>query len=93
MEIRAELTSPARSPEPVPVETALARYAEAYQRLYQRTPRDLRAIDERWVIVNGARMGLTELDYLTRRLHEEYEKTLAEKRSIVNRLLKWFKNS
>jgi hypothetical protein len=66
-------------------------YAQAYQRLYKRLPRDLRALDNNWVVVNGARMRVAELEYLTRQLQQEYDQSLAQRRSVVNRLLKWFK--
>ncbi len=66
-------------------------YAEAYQKLYNRRPSDLRALDNNWVIVNGARMRVTELEYLTHRLHQEYSQTRASRKSVINRLIKWFK--
>ncbi|MEL7435104.1 MAG: hypothetical protein AAFN11_14250 [Chloroflexota bacterium] len=47
---------------------AMHRYAEAYEKLYNRRPRDLRAVDDNWVIVNGARMPVTELELLTHQL-------------------------
>ena len=72
-------------------EQAMFDYGQAYQRLYNRPPRDLHALDHEWVIVNGARMHAIELEYLTRQLQLEYRQGLAQKRSIVNRLLKWFK--
>lgn len=67
------------------------RYAEAYQKLYNRRPRDLRAVDDDWVIVNGARMRLTELEHLTNQLQMEYKQTEDNKRHVVARLIKWFK--
>lgn len=72
-------------------ETVMSHYAEAYQKLYHRVPRDLRALDNDWVIVNGARMRVTELEYLTQQLQLEYRQGLAQKRSILDRLIKWFK--
>ena len=74
----------------VTAEHAMHHYAEAYQRLYNRKPRDLRAIDSHWVIVNGARMRANELEYLTRQLQLEYDQSQAAKRNVVKRLLKWF---
>ncbi|MGJ3238187.1 MAG: hypothetical protein ACFE0Q_05725 [Anaerolineae bacterium] len=67
------------------------RYAEAYEKLYNRRPRDLRAVDDDWVIVNGARMRLAELEHLTRQLQLEYQQTLNNKRNLVSKLIKWFK--
>jgi len=72
-------------------EKAMIHYAEAYQKLYKRMPKDLRALDNHWVIVNGARMRVTELEYLTRQLQQEYSQSLAARKNLVNRLLKWFK--
>lgn len=72
-------------------ERALTGYAEAYRKLYNRQPRDLRAVDNDWVIVNGARMRVNELEYLTRQLQQEYTQGLEKKKSMVLRLLNWFK--
>ena len=71
--------------------TVMYRYAEAYQKLYNRRPRDLRAVDDDWVIVNGARMRLTELEHLTNQLQMEYKQTVDNRRNVVSRLIKWFK--
>lgn len=67
------------------------RYAEAYEKLYNRRPRDLRAVDDDWVIVNGARMRSAELDHLTKQLQMEYSQTLSNKRNMIGKLIKWFK--
>ena len=75
----------------ISAERALMGYAEAYHKLYNRQPRDLRAVDNEWVIVNGARMRAIELEYLTRQLQQEYSQGLEQKKSMVLRLLKWFK--
>ncbi|GAB4524646.1 MAG: hypothetical protein OHK0046_39640 [Anaerolineae bacterium] len=72
-------------------EKVIAHYIEAYQKLYNRTPRELQILDNDWVIVNGARMRLSELEYLTVQLQHEYKQGLSERRSLVNRLVKWFK--
>lgn len=72
-------------------EILMHNYAEAYEKLYNRRPRDLRAVDGDWVIVNGARMRLGELEHLTKQLQLEYKQTLANKRNVVSRLIKWFK--
>lgn len=71
--------------------TVMYRYAEAYEKLYNRRPRDLRALDDNWVIVNGARMRLTELDHLTKQLQMEYKQSLSNRRNMVSKLIKWFK--
>ena len=72
-------------------ENVMHNYAVAYEKLYNRRPRDLRAVDNDWVIVNGARMQISELEHLTRQLQLEYRQTLGNRRNIVSRLVKWFK--
>lgn len=73
-------------------EQAMTHYTEAYQKLYNRVPKDLRIIDHEWVVVNGARMRVAELEYLTNQLQQEYSQGLAQKRNVVLRLLNWLKN-
>jgi hypothetical protein len=75
----------------ISAERALMGYAEAYHKLYNRTPKDLRAVDSDWVIVNGARMRVNELEYLTQQLQQEYTQGVVQKKSLVLRLLNWFK--
>jgi hypothetical protein len=72
-------------------EILMRNYAEAYEKLYNRRPRDLRAVDGDWVVVNGARMRLNELEHLTKQLQLEYKQSLDNRRSVVSRLIKWFK--
>lgn len=72
-------------------ETVAVNYTEAYRKLYKRIPKDLRVIDHEWVVVNGARMRVTELEYLTRQLQQEYNQGLDERRTMVMRLVRWFK--
>jgi hypothetical protein len=72
-------------------EKVMMHYTEAYQKLYNRPPKDLRALDDDWVIVNGARMRVSELDYLAKQLHLEYRQGIADRRTLVSRLITWFK--
>jgi hypothetical protein len=72
-------------------EKAMLGYADAYQKLYKRMPRDLRAVDANWVIVNGARIQASELEFLTTRLRQEYAQAQEQKRGMLNKLIKWFK--
>lgn len=74
-------------------EKVISHYAEAYQQLYKRTPKDVRILGNGWVSVNGAKMRVSELEYLTVQLKQEYNQgqMLEQRRNIVNRLLKWFK--
>lgn len=72
------------------VEKAMVQYLEVYQALYHRAPRELRDLGNNWVLVNGARMSIEELENLTNELNREYQQILANKRSIVKKLLNWF---
>ncbi len=72
-------------------EQIMMSYAEAYQKLYQRAPKDLRAIDNNWVVVNGARMSITELQFLTERLQQEYRQAIADRKGVVSKLIRWFR--
>lgn len=73
-------------------ERAMARYLDIYQALYRRTPSELRDLGSDWVLVNGARMSLEELEQLTEQLQMELHEERARKRNIVKRLLGWFGN-
>ncbi|MDQ7025084.1 MAG: hypothetical protein Q9P44_05945 [Anaerolineae bacterium] len=74
-------------------ERVMHNYAQAYEKLYNRRPRDLRAVDSHWVIVNGARMRTNELEILTKQLLLEYKQSMRDRRSIVSRLIRWFKTT
>jgi len=73
------------------VEKAMARYLHVYESLYKRTPRQLRDLGNNWVLVNGARMRVEELETLAEQLNREYQQVLANKRNVVKRLLAFFK--
>lgn len=67
-------------------------YVQAYEKLYNRHPRDLRVLDNDWLVVNGARMRVSELEMLTNQLQTEYKQTTnQQQRRIVSRLIKWLK--
>jgi hypothetical protein len=68
----------------------MARYQNVYLSLYQRIPRELRDLGNNWVLVNGARMSVDELENLANELQKEYQQVLANKRNIVKKLLNWF---
>jgi hypothetical protein len=74
-------------------EKVISHYAEAYQQLYKCTPKDVRILGNGWVSVNGAKMRVSEIEYLTVQLQQEYNqgRNLEQRRNLVNRLLKWFK--
>ena len=75
----------------ITAEQAMHGYASAYQKLYKRLPRDLRALDGTWIVVNGARIQAAELQFLTVHLEQEYAQAQEQKRSLVNRMIRWFK--
>jgi hypothetical protein len=70
----------------------LERYEQVYRKLHQRGPDELRDLGSGWVVVNGARMRVAELERLTEELYGEYRRTNAEKRSIIKRLVGWLRN-
>lgn len=71
-------------------EKAMARYSNLYLALYQRTPKELRDLGNNWVLVNGARMNVDELENLVEELSREYQQIQANKRTLVKKLLGWF---
>jgi hypothetical protein len=72
---------------------ALNRYAQVYRKLYQREPSELRDLGAGWVLVNGARMQVAELEKLTEQMYSEYRQMAAQKRSIIKRLMTWLRES
>lgn len=72
-------------------EKAVEHYIEAYQKLYRRHPKEPQILDSDWVIVNGARMRVTELEYLTTQLQLEYNQGKEERRTVLHRLITWLK--
>jgi hypothetical protein len=72
---------------------SIARYLASYQKLYQRVPRELRQISDGWVLVNGMQIRTSELDLLSAQLELEYQQSVAQKRNLIGRLLKWFKTN
>lgn len=71
-------------------ESAMACYLDIYRSLYRRAPSELRDLGGNWVLVNGARMTVEELEQLTEQLRRELHQEQARKRSLVKRLLNWF---
>lgn len=71
-------------------EKAMAQYQQAYVTLFRRAPSELRDIGDNWVLVNGARMSVEELQGLTAQLQRELQQEKARKRGLVQRLLNWF---
>lgn len=74
-------------------EQMMQRYVEIYHKLHNRIPQDVRALDAEWVVVNGARMRLSELEFVITQLQKEYQQVASQKRGIVSRLIKLFNGS
>ena len=68
---------------------SLTHFQQAYQQLYKKSPRDLIMLENDWVLVNGARIHVTQLDYMTQQLQTEYRQQLLQRRSVVNKLIGW----
>jgi hypothetical protein len=68
---------------------ALARYAEAYTSLFHRPPSELRDLGSHWVLVNGARMSIEELEQITTQMRLELQQQRARKRNLLQRLVNW----
>lgn len=73
----------------VQLRQALNHYAQAYQQLYKKSPRDLRMLGNDWVYINGARMRVSELEMLTRQLQIEYSQQFDSHKGMVQRLIGW----
>lgn len=67
----------------------LTHYQQAYQQLYKKSPQDLRMLENDHVFVNGAQMCINDLEKMTKQLQYEYQQQLAQRRSVVNRLIGW----
>jgi hypothetical protein len=70
-------------------EKIITEYSTAYNSLYKRSPSQVEDLGNEWVLVNGARMSLTQLEQLTQQLNQEI-KALQDKKNIVKRLMRWF---
>lgn len=74
------------------VSMLLQRYELVYRKLYLREPSEIRDLGNGWVLVNGARMPVSELQRLTDQMQIEYRQASAQKRNIVNRLMAWLRD-
>lgn len=70
-------------------EQALMCYADAYYRVHNFMPDDLLALDNEWVFVNGVRIPVAEVAWLTNCLEQEYAIQL-QRRGVVVRLIEHF---
>lgn len=77
----------------VNVSVAIKRYQQVYHKLYKREPRELRDLGAGWVLVNGARMQVAELEKLTDQMQLEYRQAMARKRTMIQRLLTWLREN
>lgn len=92
MHIR-DFTSDTSTGDPAPsVSAIIGRYRQLYRKLYLRDPRELRDLGTGWVVVNGVRMRISELEKLTNQMQSRYRQTVAQKRNIVKRLVAWLRS-
>ncbi|NPV68308.1 MAG: hypothetical protein HPY64_14295 [Anaerolineae bacterium] len=70
----------------------IGRYRQLYRKLYLQDPRELRDLGTGWVVVNGARMRVSELEKLTDQMQSRYRQTIAQKRNVVKRLVAWLRS-
>lgn len=75
----------------VSTDTAMMRFSSAYQKLFKRMPQDIYAVDSNWVIVNGARFQVVELEFLSAHMELQYKLVQEQKRGLINRLIRWLK--
>lgn len=73
------------------VKKTITFYAETYQKLYKREPRKIQDLNNGWLIVNDAKMSVSELESLTLQLQHEMFKATNQRRSALTRLLRWLK--
>lgn len=69
------------------------KYHYLYQKLYDREPRGFRVLSEEFVIVNDMQIRLSDFEQLTRQLEEEYRSKQQSQKSVITRLIKWFKQT
>ena len=75
------------------ISIAIQRYQMVYSKLYKRDPLELRDLGSGWVLVNGARMQVGELEKLTEQMQAEYRQITAEKRGVIQRLISWLREN
>ncbi len=64
-------------------EQALMCYADAYYRVNRYIPDDLCALDEDWGFVNGVRIHVSEVEWLTACLEQEFAMQQKQRGNIV----------
>ncbi len=77
---------------PTPASAIIGRYQQLYRKLYFRDPHELRDLGTGWVVVNGVRMQVSELERLTQQMQLQYRQSVAQKRGVVKRLIAWLRN-
>lgn len=78
---------------PSKMQRVVTKYLQLYKQLYNREPKDIRVIDEEFVIVNDTQIRLADLEMLTQQLEQEYQSIQNKHRSVVKRLINWFRQS
>ena len=75
----------------ISADTAMSRFTSAYVKLFKRMPQDLHVIDGNWILVNGARFQIVELEFLSAHMELQYKLVQQQKRGLINRLVRWLK--
>lgn len=75
----------------ISTETAIMRFTDAYTKLFKRNPQDLYALDNNWIVVNGARFQVIELEFLSAHMELQYKLVQEQKRGLIHRLIRWLK--
>lgn len=81
--------SPSMGAMATPASVIIGRYQQLYRKLYLQEPHELRDLGTGWVVVNGVRMRVAELERLTEQMQSQYRQTVTQKRSIVKRIVAW----
>ena len=75
----------------ISTETAIMRFSDAYLKLFRRMPQDLHALDSNWIVVNGARFQVVELEFLSAHMELQYKLVQQQRRGLVHRLIRWLR--
>ena len=70
-------------------EQTLMCYTDAFYRVHRYVPDDIFAVDENWVFLNGVKIPVSEVAWLTNCLEQEYA-IQQMKRGVVVRLIEYF---
>lgn len=75
------------------IQRVASRYLDLYRKVYNREPKDLRVLDNNFVVVNHVQLRLTDLETLCEQLEEEYRSLKRQKRNTITRLMQWLRQA